>query len=230
VLKALWWAGDLAVVRRRKFQPEYDLAERVIPDSVRKAPLPKRDGIKSLLLQALSGHGWARTGTLTRTWRIRNERELVGACLEELRENGRVAPCSLEGSRGWIRPEDLELAATLSRLRPRSDRGVLLSPFDPVVWDRARAKTLFDFEPILEIFKPAHQRRYGYYCMPVLAGERLVARCDLKADRRAGRLRVLSVHDEASSPVRGAAVRHALERHARSLALDLDLDFGASGA
>ena len=125
--------------------------------------------------------------------------------------------------KGWIRPDDLELAARLQDVRPRTDRGILLSPFDPVLWDRPRLKRLFGFDFALEIFKPAHQRQDGYYSMPVLAGEQLVARFDLKADRKAGQLKVLSCRHEdqgakASHPSREAA-RTALARYAESLEL-----------
>jgi uncharacterized protein YcaQ len=97
---------------------------------------------------------------------------------------------------------------------------VLLSPFDPVLWDRSRVELLFDFHQVLEIFKPAPQRIYGYYCLPVLAGDRLVSRFDLKADRRAGRLMVLSVHPEdPHSAADRRASDTALHRFADSLAL-----------
>ena len=139
-------------------------------------------------------------------------------------------PCDLHDSngraiKGWIRPDDLELAARLKEVRPRSDRGVLLSPFDPVLWDRPRLKRLFGFDFALEIFKPAHQRQDGYYSMPVLAGEQLVARFDLKANRKAGQLNVQSLRFENPSahelsPAREAA-RTALARHAESLELKL---------
>jgi uncharacterized protein YcaQ len=88
-------------------------------------------------------------------------------------------------------------------VRPRKDQGVLLSPFDPVLWDRTRVRRLFGFDQVLEIFKPAHLRVYGYYCMPVLAGEKLVARVDLKADRNIGKLHVLSCRFESDNGKRG---------------------------
>ena len=121
--------------------------------------------------------------------------------------------------------EDRQLAARLRATRPRGDRGVLLSPFDPLLWDRGRVERLFGFKQILEIFKPASRRIYGYYCLPVLAGERLVARFDLKADRKQGVLRVLSCRFEATGTSQAAgsgyeeAARTALWRYASALQL-----------
>lgn len=221
VLRSLWRGGELAVVRRRKFQPEYDLTERVIPAKHRDHPLPEREGLKALLLRAFEGHGWAERRTLAATWRLRNRRKQIETYLEELREDGCVVPCALSGRKGWIRPSDLASIASLKRARPNAARGTLLSPFDPVLWDRERVRFLFDFEQVLEIFKPQSQRVYGYYAMPVLAGDRLVARCDIKAEGSEGRLRVLSIHDETDE--RSPAVRNALERHAAVLGLALDL-------
>ena len=232
VASALWSSGDLAIRERRNFQRKYDLVERVIPEAWRSRGLPVPDALEELLLYALRGHGWAATGTLTQTWRLRNWPKEIPAALERLVEKGAIMSCSLvldngKRSRGWIRPEDLELAARLERTRPRRDRGVLLSPFDPVLWDRARVNKLFSFEQICEIFKPAEKRKYGYYCLPVLAGDRLVARFDLKADRKAGRLHVLTAHYEEhgglSKVGRGdrEAAHAALERYAGALNLGL---------
>jgi len=214
VVTALWSAGDLAVRERRSFQRTFDLTERVIPEAVRARPLAFEESLRRLLRRALAGHGWAQTSTLAQTWRLRNLRQEIATALEELREEGAILPCDLvdaEGKSwsGWIRPDDLERTARLAGLRPRRDRGVLLSPFDPVLWDRVRVQRLFGFEQVLEIFKPAAQRVYGYYCLPVLAGDRLVARVDLKAERGAGRLHVLHLHYEADSP--GAADREAVQ-------------------
>ena len=230
VASALWSSGELAIRERKNFQRIYDLAERVIPENLRRHPLSTSKGLEALALKALEGHGWATTGTIASTWRLANRRRELEAALDRLAQRGTIEPCALERpggrrSRGWIRPQDRELAARLERVRPRPDRGVLLSPFDPVLWDRARVRWLFDFEQILEIFKPAPERMYGYYCLPVLAGERLVARVDLKAERKQGILTVLSCRFEGSgtkvapSAVVEQAVTSALNRFADALEL-----------
>ena len=187
------------------FLRSFDLSERVIPEQWRSRPMKLKDSLELLLLKALDGHGWATAGTLAQTWRLRGRREQVAETLARLERAGQVEACAVvdeQGGRkrGWVRPEDLDLAARLERVRPRQDRGVLLSPFDPVLWDRQRVQQLFGFEMTLEIFKPEAQRVYGYYCLPVLAGESLVARVDLRADRKAGALRVLSTHFESNRP------------------------------
>lgn len=232
VATALWSSGVLAIRERRAFQRSYDLTERVIPDEIRESETPEDDAIATLLLRALDGHGWATTGTLASTWRLRNRGPQLRSILRRLESEGSIVACTLEddggGRTGWIRPRDLELAHGLDRIRPRSDTGVLLSPFDPVLWDRARVESLFGFEQILEIFKPAAQRKYGYFCLPILAGETLIGRVDLKADRDRGRLRVLSLLFESTGTDRPAhteearAARTALERHARQVKLRLD--------
>lgn len=230
VATALWSSGELAIRERRNFQRSYDLAERVIDDAVRRRRLPARAGLETLLLKALDGHGWATTGTLSATWRLGKRRREMTDTLHLLVEKGALERCGLEnpGGRptpGWIRPDDRKLAARLETVRPRGDRGVLLSPFDPLLWDRARVRRLFDFDQVLEIFKPAPKRTYGYYCLPVLAGERLVARFDFKADRKRGKLHVLSCRFEGTNNSRPAtprdreAARTALARYADALDL-----------
>ncbi|MHC4081685.1 MAG: DNA glycosylase AlkZ-like family protein, partial [Planctomycetota bacterium] len=230
VAEALWSSGELAIRQRLNFQRTYDLAQRVIPEPVRRRRLKKRDGLEMLLLKALDGHGWATTGTIASTWRLRNRAKEIAATLDGLVEKGKIRPCGLETPKGrptpgWIRPEDRQLASRLESVRPRGDRGVLLSPFDPLLWDRPRVKRLFDFDQVLEIYKPAPKRIYGYYCLPVLAGERLVARLDFKADRKRGTLRALSCRFEGTGNRRPAtakdkaAARTALARYAQALEL-----------
>ncbi|MDJ0780882.1 MAG: crosslink repair DNA glycosylase YcaQ family protein [Desulfosarcinaceae bacterium] len=211
VATALWSDGRLAIRERRNFQRYYDLRERVIPAKWRGPGVGKQKAIQALLQLALRGHGWAQTGTLAKTFRLHIRADDVQGALHRLKDTGRILPCELMLTKkqklaGWIRPKDLELAARLRRVRPHRESGVLLSPFDPLLWDRSRVERLFDFDQILEIFKPAAKRRYGYYCLPVLAGERLIARLDLKADRRRGRLAVLSLRYESKGSKRPSAI------------------------
>ena len=188
---ALWSSGELAIRERRNFQRSYDLADRVIPEFLRGSPMGREEALETLLLKALEGHGWAGTTTLLHTWRLRHLRREVVEVLRRLQTRGLVVPCQLAmgggNSRpGWIMGEDFALISRLDKVRPRRDQGVLLSPFDPLVWDRKRVQDLFGFHQILEIFKPAKLRIYGYFCLPVLAGESLIARVDLKAHRKKG--------------------------------------------
>jgi len=140
---------------------------------------------------------------------------------------GEIVACTLVVDRrnargnvkGWCRPADLELAATLERARPRADRPVLLSPFDPLLWDRGRVRLLFGFAQSLEIFKPAAQRVFGYYVLPVLAGERLIGRVDLKARPAAGRLDLLAAHHEDDGAATRELVGAAVRRYADGLGL-----------
>jgi uncharacterized protein YcaQ len=228
----LWSSGELAIRERRNFQRIYDLAERVIPEHWRQQGLAEPQAIEHLLVQALKGHGWASTGTLSQTWRLTNQKPNITAALNRLVEKGQIVPCALLGENskktsGWIRQNDLELAARLKRVRPRTDRGVLLSPFDPMLWDRKRVQRLFAFDQVLEIFKPATKRKYGYYCLPVLAGDRFAGRVDLKADWTAQKLNVLSVRFERDNGKGWViskdrqAVRTALGRYAGALNLKL---------
>ena len=235
VAEALWLGGRLGIRERRNFQRSFDLVERVIPDEVRSRSLSTEAAFDTLLLHALAGHGWASTGTLSATWRMTKCRDLIHASLARLQEAGRIRACTLrDGKRaapGWIRVEDLERAPELERLRPRRERGVLLSPFDPLLWDRARVQTLFDFEQRIEIYKPPDQRRYGYYCLPVLAGDRLIGRVDLKARRPEQRLDVLAIHYESARPSarERAALGHALARFSAAVALRLSAPAALAG-
>ena len=232
VAAAMWSSGELAIRERQNFQRTYDLAENVIPNHYQTSAVPEPEAMERLLLYALEGHGWATTGTLTQTWRLRNRQKQITHALHRLVKKGLIRPCSLirrDGKRtsGWIRPEDQELSERLSGIRPRRDVGVLLSPFDPVLWDRNRVKLLFDFDQVLEIFKPAVKRVYGYYCLPILAGEYLIGRVDLKADRKSGILNVLSCHFEGldhtkpANPADAKATQTALQRYAEALHLVL---------
>lgn len=121
---------------------------------------------------------------------------------------------------GYLQLDTVSIAGLRSHARPPEDRAVLLSPFDPLLWDRARVLQLFDFHQVLEIFKPAAERVYGYYCLPILVGERLAGRCDLKAHRRQKDLEIRSLHFENHATARD---RELIDRALRDYADSLNL-------
>ncbi|MCG3132951.1 MAG: hypothetical protein HMLKMBBP_00037 [Planctomycetes bacterium] len=225
VAEALWRTGDLAIRERRGFQRCYDLAERVVPDAVRSRSVSVDAAHRELILRALAGHGWAEARTIAATWRLRPTSDAFRRALRELVESGEIVACALADGRdrvpGWIRPSDLDISDRLDRRTFHGSSPVLLTPFDPLLWDRARVRRLFAFDVVLEIYVPAAKRRFGYFAMPVLSGERLIGRVDVKADRDAGVVRAVSSHYENARPAAGDryAVRAALARHARAVGL-----------
>ncbi|MEP1122961.1 MAG: crosslink repair DNA glycosylase YcaQ family protein [Ilumatobacter sp.] len=181
-LEHLFRTGEVAASRRpNDFARVYDLAERVIPAAVLDAPTPSEaDAKKELLVLAAKYHGVGTAADLADYHRLVHTRAL----LAELVEEGRLVAASVEG---WTQPAYMHPDAHLPRwVRARA----LLSPFDPVVWFRDRAERLFGFHYRIEIYVPRPERVYGYYVLPFLLGDELVARVDLKADRSTGRLLV----------------------------------------
>ena len=182
--------GRLAAVRRpNDFARIYDIAERVIPADVLARPTPpEREARKQLVELAASYYGVAALNDLADYHRQRQNdiRDLV----DELVEDHRLLPVDVEG---WKRPGFLHADAAIPRRIPNR---ALLSPFDPVVWYRDRAERLFGFHYRIEIYTPAPKRRFGYYVLPFLLGDDLVARVDLKADRTNRTLLVQSAWGE----------------------------------
>ncbi|WP_439817875.1 winged helix-turn-helix domain-containing protein [Zavarzinia sp. CC-PAN008] len=192
-LEWLFWAGHLTTATRRGFERVYDLPERVIPRAILETPTPTRaDAERALLLHAAEALGVATAGDLRDYFR--QGPEAAKARLPELVEMGALVPVKVEG---WSQPAFLHAEARKPR---RVEARALLAPFDPLVWERSRTERLFDFHYRLEIYTPQHKRVHGYYVLPFLLGEHLVARVDLKADRAAGTLRVHAAHAEPHAP------------------------------
>ena len=196
-LEVLFTTGDLMVSERRNFQRVYDVRERVLPDWDDTRDLPPR----SAVLPALLDYTCRALGVVRADWvadYYRLPRRSYRAELEQLASAGDLIPVAIDD---WKEPayvhrslEALLPAAEADTLR--STVTTLLSPFDPVVWDRRRASTLFGFDYTIECYTPGHKRRYGYFCLPVLHRGRLVGRIDAKAHRTLGTFELKAVHVE----------------------------------
>ena len=214
-LEWLYWTGRLAAAERRNFQRLYDLTERVIPAEVLSAPTPPEDEAhRGLLRLAARSLGVGTAADLADYVRLTVPE--ARPRIAELVEGGSLEPVSIEG---WTQPAFLDREARVPR---RVEARALLSPFDSLVWFRPRVARLFGMEFRLEVYVPAPGRRWGYYVLPLLLGDRLVGRVDLKADRKERTLLVQAAYAEPEED--RAEVAAALASELGSMARWLHLE------
>ncbi|MDF8262903.1 winged helix-turn-helix domain-containing protein [Luteipulveratus flavus] len=213
-LEHLFWAGALSSAgRTSQFERRYDVPARVLPPAVRPSALdpavrpdPAAAAVE-LVRIAARAHGVGTEQCLRDYFRLRPDH--ARPAIDHLVATGELEPVRIAG---WNRPAYLHQGASRPR---RLHAEALLSPFDSLIWQRDRTLALFDFHYRLEVYVPAAQRVHGYYVLPFLFGDRLVARVDLKADRGAGALRVQQRHWEADAPTEAYP---ALDRQLRLMA------------
>jgi uncharacterized protein YcaQ len=192
-LEWLFWAGHITTAKRRgSFERVYDLPERIIPMDVLALTTPDdAQAHRGLIERAAAALGIA-TDTELRDY-FRQSPHQARSAIQALAEEGVLIPVEVPGWRhAWLHRD--------ARCPRKIEARALLAPFDPLVWERGRTERLFGFRYRVEIYVPAEKRQHGYYVLPFLLGDRLVARVDLKADRQARRLIVQSVHLEAGAP------------------------------
>lgn len=200
-LETLFDAGLLTSAGRRGFQRLYAVPERVLSPEVLNTHIDEADAVRELVHRAVAAVGVGTEADIADYYRLAKPR--TRQALAELVEAGHIVPATVEG---WTSPAfttpGAQVPATITA-------NTILTPFDPVTWHRERALRLFDFDYKIEIYTPAAKRQFGYYSLPVLMDDRLVARIDLKADRKTKTLIVKSAHWEPSRP------RNAVDRLAR---------------
>lgn len=190
-LEVLLTAGELMIARRHNFQRVYDLAERVLPDWHDSKMPGMEDTRRELALKTVRALGLARSAWVADYYRTRPPRP----DLEALAGEGLLLRARVEGWKDavYIHPDLAELARAAAGGALAPTATTILSPFDPVVWDRRRALELFGFDYRLECYTPAEKRRYGYFTLPILRRGALVGRIDAKAHRRGGMFELKNV-------------------------------------
>jgi len=220
MLEALWNSGEVVIAGRvGGFQRLYDLAERVVPHEVLAAPEPdEATRLRELTLRAVRARGVLTESGVAEHWRLRGGAARIRPHVDALVREGAVERIGVEdGGAPALVPAGADLDL------PRPAAAVLLSPFDNLLWDRPFARRVFGFDHVIEVYKPARERQYGYYVLPFLWRDRIVGRADLKSERREGALVVKALHLEPGvrrSGVLDDAFDRALDRLRRTIGLE----------
>jgi uncharacterized protein YcaQ len=217
VLEALWDSGRLVIAGRRNFQRVYDLPERVIPEHILAAPVPpEEETLRTLALLAIRARGALTEAAVREHWRLKGGKARLHHHLLALVDEGLLREVRVDdGGAPFYVAADTELGG--DPVPP-----VLVCPFDNLLWDRPLLVRVFGFTHVIEVYKREHERLYGYYVLPLLAGDRFLGRADLRLDRGEGVLRVKRFTPEPKV-VRGN-LAEKLERASARLARTLGVE------
>lgn len=205
-LEMLFTAGELMIARRHHFQRVYDLRERVLP-TWDDAQVPSREEVhRTLVLNAVQALGITTARWVADYFRTK-QRETI-ELPEKLAEAGALIRVAVEGwsESAYVHPQMWALAEAAGAGAMDASLTTLLSPFDPLVWDRARVRTMFGFDYTIECYTPAPKRRYGYFTLPILNRGELIGRLDAKAHRKDGLFEVKALHLEPDTPLSDVCV------------------------
>jgi len=221
-LEALFALGELMIARRENFQRVYDLTERVLEKiGTTHTPVSLADMQRTFVLDAVRVLGVAQARWIADYFR--SGRLVKDAELDAYVERGELLRVDVEGWKvpGYVHPDHREACLKATRGRLRASHSTLLSPFDPVIWHRERAATMFEFDYRLECYVPAPKRIWGYYVLPILHGGRLIGRLDAKAHRADGVFEVKALYlEEETAPTEALlagvanAIRDCADWHA----------------
>ncbi len=205
-LEGLFMRGDLMVAKRHNFQRHYDLPERVLPGWDDARALSLDEVHDAFVLNAVKALGVTKAAWIADYFRM--YRKDAQQAIQRLTESGQLQTVQVEGwdSPGYFHPDQRKAVDAALKGQIPVSKTTLLSPFDPIVWDRTRAQELFNFTYQIECYTPAPKRIYGYFTLPILYRNRLIGRLDPKAHRKEGIFEVKALHLEPGVVVDDAMV------------------------
>jgi len=214
-LEYLFHSGNLAARARKSFQKVYDLPERVLPENINTSALTEEELSEHLIMKAITANGFASEKEMT--YLRHHNAKATKSALNKLLEDRKIIPVKVEEVEKEIYYTTKKNLKQLDNRK--NDKHVhILSPFDNLVIQRKRLNTLFNFDYVIECYVPAHKRKYGYFCLPVLYEDKFIARIDAKADRSKNTFNIINIFWEKGIK-QNRVIKESFENKINELAL-----------